>query len=63
MRRTPSTRMTQALADEIRRLKKDEGLFNHQIAALLNLNQGRISEVLTGKRFPEHKPIQRSLFD
>jgi hypothetical protein len=59
----PATRMTQALADEIRRLKRSEGLYNHEIAARLNINQGRVSEVLTGKRFPEAKRMQRDLFD
>ena len=58
-----ATRMTQAVADEIRRLKRDEGLYNHEIAARLNVNQGRVSEVLTGKRFPELKPRQKDLFD
>lgn len=60
---TSATPMNQALADEIRRLKRDENLFNHEIAARLNINQGRVSEVLTGKRFPEKKPSQRDLFD
>jgi hypothetical protein len=54
--------MSQKVADEIRRLKR-QGWFNHEIAAALNINQGRVSEVLTGKRFPEAKPAQRSLFD
>lgn len=30
-----------------------QGLAQHQIAAILGCNQGRISEILTGKRFPE----------
>jgi|GWRWMinimDraft_5_1066013.scaffolds.fasta_scaffold88853_1 transcriptional regulator with XRE-family HTH domain len=59
----PATPMTQSVADEIRRLKRAEGLYNHEIAARLNINQGRVSEVLTGKRFPEIKPHQRDLFD
>lgn len=63
MLRRRSTPMTQAVADEIRRLKNEENLYNHQIAARLNINQGRVSEVLTGKRFPEIKPDQRDLFD
>lgn len=63
MHREASRRMSQEVADEIRRLKRDKGLFNHQIAAALKINQGRVSEVLTGKRFPEEKPRQRSLFD
>ncbi len=59
----PATPMTQSVADEIRRLKREERLYNHEIAARLNINQGRVSEVLTGKRFPEIKPRQRDLFD
>jgi len=31
-------------------------LHQHQIAALLHINQGRISEVKTGKRFAEVPP-------
>jgi transcriptional regulator with XRE-family HTH domain len=55
--------MSQKVADEIRRLKREEGLYNHEIAARLNINQGRVSEVLSGKRFPEAKPRQRDLFE
>ena len=61
--RKPSSRITPELAQEIRRLKREQGLYNHQIAALLNINQGRVSEVLTGKLHPDSKPRQRSLFD
>ncbi len=32
-------------------------LAQHQIAAKFNLNQGRVSEVHTGKRFPNVTPI------
>jgi predicted XRE-type DNA-binding protein len=63
MRREASTPMSQRLANEIRRLKREQGLFNHQIAAMLKINQGRVSEVLSGKTFPEEKPRQRDLFD
>lgn len=59
----PSTPMSQAIADQIRRLKREEGLYNHEIAARLNINQGRVSEVLSGKSYPELKPKQRDLFD
>ena len=31
----------------------DQGLYQHQIAALFGVNQGRVCEVLKGKRFPE----------
>ena len=57
-----ATPMTQEVADKIRKFKA-QGLYNHQIAAELNINQGRVSEVVTGKRFPEDKPKQRDLFD
>jgi predicted XRE-type DNA-binding protein len=60
MRKQPSQRLTPEIADQIRRLKRVEGLYNHQIAALLNINQGRVSEVLTGKRHPEVKASQRT---
>lgn len=52
--------MTTELAEEIRRLKRVENLYDHQIAAKLGINQGRVSEVLTGKRFSEQKSPQRS---
>jgi hypothetical protein len=32
---------------------RSSGLCQHDIAAELRLNQGRVSEVLTGRRFPE----------
>lgn len=37
------------------------GLFQHQIAAEMGVNQGRISEILTGKRFAEASPQLRLL--
>jgi transcriptional regulator len=36
-----------------------QGLCQHEIAAALKLNQGRVSEVLTGKRFPEAEALAR----
>lgn len=63
MHRRGSPRVTAEMAAKIRHLKRVEGLYNHQIAALLGINQGRVSEVLNGKLHPEQKPIQRSLFD
>ncbi len=32
------------------------GLYQHQAAALIGVNQGRISEIMTGKKFPRIKP-------
>ena len=46
------------LAIEIcRRIQSGE--YNHDIAADYGLNQGRISEIRTGKRFPEAWEIAR----
>lgn len=48
--------LTAELAAKIKRLARETTLAQHQIAAKLDLNQGRVSEVLTGKRFPEVQP-------
>ena len=45
--------LTPELARKIRQLSLDTDLFQHQIAAALDINQGRVSEVLKNKRFPE----------
>ena len=52
MRRS-SIRLTAELAAEIKRLAATGELMQHQIAALLGINQGRVSEVLSGKRFSQ----------
>jgi predicted XRE-type DNA-binding protein len=57
-RRTPP--LTAELAARIKRLALDGGLLQHQIAAILNLNQGRVSEVLTGKRFADVPPAAKA---
>ena len=62
MNRKPSLPVTPQMAAEIRFLRQQKGLYNHQIAALFGINQGRVSEVLTGKRFPEVPPAQGSFF-
>lgn len=62
MDRKSSPPVTPQMAAEIRFLRQKKGLFNHQIAALFGINQGRVSEVLTGKRFPDVPPAQGSLF-
>lgn len=54
--------VTAKMAAEIRYLKQVKKLYNHQIAALFGINQGRVSEVLTGKRHPSVPPAQGSLF-
>lgn len=62
MQRKSAPPVTPAMAAEIRYLRKHKGLYSHQIAALFGINQGRVSEVLTGKRFPDVPPAQGSLF-
>lgn len=61
MERKYSPPVTPQMAAEIRFLRQEKGLFNHQIAALFGINQGRVSEVLTGKKFPDVPPAQGSL--
>ena len=56
MRRRVSSPLTEKLAAKIKRLARDTDLAQHEIAAQLQLNQGRISEVLTGKKFSEVRP-------
>ncbi|MGE3248390.1 MAG: hypothetical protein AB7F96_10795 [Beijerinckiaceae bacterium] len=47
------------MAEDIRSMARD-GFMQHDIAAKLRINQGRVSEVLNGKRFASH---QLGLFD
>jgi hypothetical protein len=60
MRRKPSPPVTFEMAEQIRELKAQD-LYHHQIAALLEINQGRVSEVMTGKLHPQEGPAQPSL--
>jgi predicted XRE-type DNA-binding protein len=50
--RKPSPHITAAMAAHIRYLLQQKRLFQHQIAALMGCNSGRISEVKTGKLHP-----------
>ena len=56
MRRQHSPRLTAEIAAAIKRLALKEDLLQHEIAARLQINQGRVSEVLTGKRFADVLP-------
>jgi predicted XRE-type DNA-binding protein len=49
-------RMTGELAALIKKLAATTDLFQHEIAARLGVNQGRVSEVLSGKRFADVQP-------
>jgi predicted XRE-type DNA-binding protein len=59
MTRRASRQLTAELAARIKQLAKETDLAQHQIAAELDLNQGRVSEVLNGKRFAEVQPEKR----
>jgi hypothetical protein len=53
IRRSPrvSPRVTPEIAEQVRRLALDNPtMSNHEIAAQLGLNQGRVSEILAGRR-------------
>lgn len=56
MGRRVSEPLTEELAIKIKRLARDTDLVQHEIAANLHINQGRVSEVLSGKRFSEVRP-------
>ncbi|SUA99165.1 Uncharacterised protein [Pannonibacter phragmitetus] len=60
-RRRRSSTVTPEKAAIIKALLKT-GMYQHEIAALLEMNQGRVSEINTGKKFPEIEPLQGDLF-
>ena len=55
LKRTPATPLSPEVAAAIKRMRA-EGLYYHQIAAELNINQGRIAEVMKGAKYQETKP-------
>jgi predicted XRE-type DNA-binding protein len=62
MTRKNSPAITAELAGKIKYLVTVLGLFQHQAAAILGINQGRVSEVMAGKRHPKQPPhLQLSL--
>ena len=55
-----TTPLTPVTAAKIKRLREDHPDWHqHQIASYLNVNQGRVSEVLSGKKFPEIQPFHK----
>jgi predicted XRE-type DNA-binding protein len=55
--------MTPTLAAKALTLVRKLGFKQHQAAAALGIIQGRISEVLTGKRFPGVRPADLDELD
>jgi predicted XRE-type DNA-binding protein len=58
MDRKSSPKVSPEMAAHIRFLIKERGLYQHQAAALLGLNQGRICEVMRGYAHPDVPPAQ-----
>lgn len=58
MERKKSPTITPEMAAHIRFLVEQRGLYQHQAAALVGINQGRISEIMRRKRFPDATPEQ-----
>jgi len=58
--RKASPVVTREMAAHIRFLVRAQGLYQHQAAALLGINPGRVNEVIKGHRFPEEPPAQKS---
>ena len=56
MKRKNSNAITAEMAAKIKYLVGVIGLFQHQAAAVLGINQGRVSEVMNGKRHPNVPP-------
>ncbi len=57
LKRTPSNPMTPEVAAAIKTMRA-KGLYVHQIAAELGINQGRVSEVMSGKTFKGQPPAE-----
>lgn len=52
-RRRVSEPLTASMAAMIWKMSRETDLAQHEIAAALHINQGRVSEVLNLKRFPD----------
>jgi predicted XRE-type DNA-binding protein len=61
MKRIPSPPVTAEVAAKIKALRMSSGLFQHQIAAMFGINQGRVSEVLNGKTYPDVPPADQPM--
>lgn len=55
-RRSPP--LTAEMAATIKFLVVRKKYFQHQAAAYFGINQGRVSEVMRGKRFPDVPPAE-----
>ena len=55
-RRKSSRRLTLQDAVKVWKLRAT-GMFQHRIAALFDVNPGRVNEVLKGRKFPEARRL------
>jgi hypothetical protein len=55
---TKRRHLTAEIAAEIKRLAATTDLFQDEIAAIVRQNPGRVSEILSGKRFSDVPPAQ-----
>jgi predicted XRE-type DNA-binding protein len=61
MRANPTSRLL-TLSDAVEIWhRRSAGEAQHKIAAAFDVNQGRISEILSGKRFPAAKRLAQNL--
>jgi predicted XRE-type DNA-binding protein len=60
--RKSSPRVTAAMASKIRTLVA-KGMLQHDAAALFGINQGRVSEIVNGKRFAQAEPLSVDQLD
>ena len=56
--RKRSPKVTPQMAAHIRFLVNQQGLYQHQAAALVGVNPGRVNEVIKGHKFPDEPPAQ-----
>lgn len=61
-RKRKSPVVTPAIAAEIKALLRSGTMNQHDIAARYRINQGRVSEIKTGLKFPGVEPTQLDLF-
>ena len=58
--RKPSPPVTASMAAHIKHLVFKQGLYQHQAAALVGVNPGRVNEIIKGRRFPDEPSAQGS---
>lgn len=61
-KRKKSPVVTPEMAAEIKALLRSGTMSQHDIAARYRINQGRVSEIKTGLKFPGVEPAQLDLF-